>query len=57
MVEYLMLFSIIFVGELCILEFYLDFFKPKKSFFYMFGKFIEKYTKKFGFVEKFLGIK
>lgn len=57
MVEYLVLFSVIFLGELCILEFYLEFLKPKKSFLYKFGKFIERYTKSYGFVEKFLGIK
>lgn len=57
MVEYLVVFSVIFIGELCILEFYLEFFKPKKSFLYKLCKFLERYTNNYGFVEKFLGIK
>ena len=49
--------SYLFLGELCLLEFYLEFFKPKKSFLYKFGNYIEKYTKSYGYVEKFLDIK
>lgn len=57
MVDFLVVFSLIFIIELCILEFYLEFFKPKKSFLYKLGKFLERYTNNYGFVEKFLGIK
>ena len=57
MVEYFVLFSVIFLGELCILEFYLEFFNPKKSFLYFFVKKIERFTKSYLFVEKFLDIK